>query len=84
MHGIYILPDSIHDDMYTLMLRSKHIMKVRFSSIVFLNERHLCIASPCYLYNKINEFNVRLIIRSYFIFVSYIESKYSCQLKYPV
>jgi len=36
LHGIYILPDSIHDDMYTLMLRSKHIIFSRESAL-FLN-----------------------------------------------
>lgn len=35
-HGIYILPDSIHDDMYTLMLRSKHII-FSHESALFLN-----------------------------------------------
>lgn len=24
--GVYILPDSVHDDMYTMMLRSKKII----------------------------------------------------------
>lgn len=35
-HGIYILPDSIHDDMYTLMLRSEHII-FSHESALFLN-----------------------------------------------
>ena len=25
-HGVYILPDTVHDDMYTLMLRSSSIV----------------------------------------------------------
>lgn len=25
-HGVYTLPDSVHDDMYTLMLRSENIV----------------------------------------------------------
>lgn len=34
--GIYILPDAIHDDMYTLMLRSEHII-FSHESALFLN-----------------------------------------------
>lgn len=34
--GIYILPDSLHDDMYTMMLRSEHIIFSHESSL-FLN-----------------------------------------------
>lgn len=35
-HGTYILPDKIHDDMYTLMLRSQHII-FSHSTALFLN-----------------------------------------------
>ncbi len=35
-HGVYILPDSIHDDMYTLMLRSQNIIFSHISAL-FLN-----------------------------------------------
>lgn len=34
--GVYILPDSVHDDMYTLMLRSKKII-FSHDSALFLN-----------------------------------------------
>ena len=34
--GIYILPDSIHDDMYTLMLRSKYIIFSHESALFLL------------------------------------------------
>ena len=34
--GVYILPDTIHDDMYTLMQRSKHII-FSHESALFLN-----------------------------------------------
>ena len=34
--GVYVLPDSIHDDMYTLMLRSKKII-FSHDSALFLN-----------------------------------------------
>lgn len=35
-HGIYILPDSVHDDMYTLMLRSEKII-FSHDTALFLN-----------------------------------------------
>lgn len=35
-HGVYILPDTIHDDMYTLMLRSSKIV-FSHDSALFLN-----------------------------------------------
>lgn len=35
-HGVYTLPDAIHDDMYTLMLRSEHII-FSHESALFLN-----------------------------------------------
>ena len=35
--GIYILPDSIHDDMYTMMLRSEHII-FSHESALYLNK----------------------------------------------
>ena len=35
-HGVYILPDSIHDDAYTLMLRSEYII-FSHDSALFLN-----------------------------------------------
>ncbi len=35
-HGIYILPNNVHDDMYTLMLRSPHII-FSHSTALFLN-----------------------------------------------
>ncbi len=34
--GVYILPDSIHDDMYTLMLRSKNIIFSHESALFLL------------------------------------------------
>ncbi len=34
-HGVYILPDSIYDDMYTLMLRSEYIV-FSHESVLFL------------------------------------------------
>ena len=35
-HGVYILPDSVHDDMYTLMLRSEKII-FSHDTALFLN-----------------------------------------------
>lgn len=35
-HGLYILPDSVHDDMYTLMLRSEKIV-FSHDTALFLN-----------------------------------------------
>lgn len=35
-HGVYILPDSIHDDMYTMMLRSEKII-FSHDTALFLN-----------------------------------------------
>ena len=35
-HGVYILPDSVHDDMYTLMLRSENII-FSHDTALFLN-----------------------------------------------
>ncbi len=42
-HGIYILPDSIHDDMYTLMMRSEKII-FSHDTALFLN--HLSDRTP--------------------------------------
>ncbi len=35
-HGVYILPDSIYDDMYTLMLRSEYIVFSHESALFLL------------------------------------------------
>ena len=35
-HGVYVLPDTVHDDMYTLMLRSEYII-FSHNSALFLN-----------------------------------------------
>ena len=35
-HGVYVLPDTLHDDMYTLMLRSEYIV-FSHESALFLN-----------------------------------------------
>ncbi len=59
-HGVYILPDSVHDDMYTLMLRSSKIV-FSHGSALFLNgiaERtpfihHVTIPSNFYFPNSI-------------------------------
>jgi len=61
-HGVYILPDSVHDDMYTLMLRSSKIV-FSHGSALFLNgiaERtpfvhHVTIPSDFYLPNSIKK-----------------------------
>ena len=42
-HGIYILPDSVHDDMYTLMLCSEKII-FSHETALFLN--HLSDRTP--------------------------------------
>ena len=43
-HGVYILPDSLHDEMYTLMLRSEYII-FSHETALFLN--NLSDRTPC-------------------------------------
>ena len=69
--GVYILPDSVHDDMYTLMLRSSKIV-FSHGSALFLNgiaERtpfihHVTIPSDFYLPNSIKNECVCFYVKS--------------------
>ena len=40
-HGVYILPDSVHDDMYTMMLRSDKIIFSHDTALFLNGDNHV-------------------------------------------